>query len=278
MQKTIEIHPSSLTDYADCARRSAAKILWREIREAGYDIRLPGAVIGASVGTAVHAGAQFTLETKILTGSLATTRDAQDCAMAHLEEEMKDGVIWDDTTPNRSAAEKQTLRMVDVYSHTVAPMITPVQVEYAIEQPIKAGYTLVGTIDLLTDRALRDLKTGAERMHLPQIGAYHYMLRKHGHTVDTLAVDYIPRVSVKKHQPQAQYTEYDPTLAEQAAASAIRRFIADHQEFERRVTAGQPLEFAFMANPSSMLCSPKYCPAFGTSFCREHKPKKDLST
>lgn len=276
MHKTLEIHPSSLTDYADCARRSAARILWRDIREAGYDIRTPGNVIGATVGTAVHAGAQFTLETKILTGSLSTTRDAQDHAMAHLQDGMQDGVLWDDTTPNRSAAEKQTLRMVDIYSRTVAPQITPVQVEYAVQQPIKAGYTLVGTIDLLTDSALRDLKTGAERMHLPQIGAYHYMLRKNGHSVDTLGVDYIPRVAANKSQPPAQYTEYDPAIAEQAAASAIRRFIADHQEFERRLTAGQPLEFAFMANPSSMLCSPKYCPAFGTSFCREHKPKKDM--
>jgi hypothetical protein len=33
--------------------------------------------------------------------------------------------------------------------------------------------------------------------------------------------------------------------------------------------------WAFAANPSSMLCSAKFCPAYGSDFCTEHM-KKDI--
>lgn len=279
MNTMIDIHPSSLTEYADCPRRAAAKMLRRDINHAGYTLREPNRVIGASVGTAVHTGAQYTLDCKIDTGTLAPLKDTQERAMDMLQTGIADGIVWDDTSPNRNTAEKQTLRMVGEYMKSIAPAIEPMRVEYKMSYPISEGYQIVGTIDLLADfpSALRDLKTGAKmKMHLPQIGGYHYMLRKHGHPVQKLAVDYLPRVSINKSQPPAQYHEYDAQLAEQSAAAVIRRFMSDHKEFEKRRVAGQPLEFAFLANPSSMLCSKKYCPAHGTQFCREHMPTKDL--
>jgi hypothetical protein len=278
VKSIIEIHPSSLTEYADCPRRAAAKMLKKEIIQAGYDLREPNRVIGASVGTAVHTGAQYTLDYKIDTGSLAPLKETQDKAMDMLQTGIAEGIVWDDTSPNRNTAEKQTLRMVGEYMQNIAPVIQPIRVEYKMSYPIAEGYRIVGTIDLLASHpsALRDLKTGAKmKMHLPQIGGYHYMLRKHGHPVEILAVDYVPRISINKSQPPAQYHEYDAALAEQAAAATIRRFMSDHKEFEKRQAAGQPIEFAFLANPSSMLCSKKYCPAHGTQFCREHMPTKE---
>jgi hypothetical protein len=278
MSNLIEIHPSSLTEYADCPRRAAAKMLKKELQESGYNLRESNRVIGASVGTAVHTGAQYTLDYKIDTGTLAPLKETQEKAIDMLSTGIADGILWDDTSPNRNTAEKQTLRMVGEYMRGIAPSINPVRVEYKMTVNIAVGYVLKGTIDLMAAHpsALRDLKTGAKaKMHLPQIGAYHYMLRKHNYPVDLLAVDYLPRVSITKAQPHAQYTEYDASLAEQSAASTIRRFMSDHKEFERRKAASQPLEFAFIANPSSMLCGPKYCPAYNTNFCREHMPAKE---
>ncbi|CAO3439801.1 hypothetical protein [Azospirillum argentinense] len=35
------------------------------------------------------------------------------------------------------------------------------------------------------------------------------------------------------------------------------------------IEPGDP--WAFAANPSSKLCSDRFCPAWGTAFCREHQ-------
>jgi len=66
--------------------------------------------------------------------------------------------------------------------------------------------------------------------------------------------------------------------AETAATNIIRHIEGDLRTFRegdpaRRILPGDP--WSFVANPASILCSPKYCPAFGTQFCREGDPAKE---
>jgi hypothetical protein len=55
--------------------------------------------------------------------------------------------------------------------------------------------------------------------------------------------------------------------------------IDDHLTLFRQGDPGRYLlpgdPWAFPANPGSKLCSAKWCPAWGTTFCREHQPSKD---
>jgi hypothetical protein len=50
---------------------------------------------------------------------------------------------------------------------------------------------------------------------------------------------------------------------ENVAMSLIRKLERDYKEF---LETGDPN--TFLANPASMLCSEKYCPAWGTGFCQ----------
>jgi hypothetical protein len=117
----------------------------------------------------------------------------------------------------------------------------------------------------------------ARRYNYGQIGAYSLLSRSNHPEipVEKLRVQFIQRVPLKKEQPLPVTEEYDQPTAEQAAVSALKHIMLDVNEFRRRTMEGDaPPEHAFMANPASLLCSPKFCPAFGTGFCREHKKLK----
>lgn len=274
------IRASSLPGYSDCQRRWAARTLHSELRAAGYDVSEHKITsIGASVGTGVHGGAAVMLLEKMKNGEVAETviSQAGDFAINELTEKSKEGVLWDKATENMNDAQKQVLRMLTVYRLGVMPNINPVAVERRLEADLGNGFTLSGQSDLQTLQPgdIRDTKTGTvARQHFAQIGSYSLLARtRHKEfPVTQLHVDFIPRVSMKKPQPEAIVEEYDQVIAENAAQATIDHIKTAVAEFRRRVTDGDaPPENAFLANPSSMLCSAKWCPAHGTNFCREHK-------
>jgi hypothetical protein len=70
---------------------------------------------------------------------------------------------------------------------------------------------------------------------------------------------------------------HDIGAAEVAAVSVLRHIAADIKVFregdaERGILPGDP--WAFQANPSSILCSAKFCPSHGSNFCVEHMNKE----
>jgi hypothetical protein len=122
--------------------------------------------------------------------------------------------------------------------------------------------------------AIRDLKTGTRGpgTFAAQIGGYALLARTHDIDIAVGRVDYIRRVATTAPQPLPESRAIEVERAETAAASILRHIIGDLDTFrrgdpERRFLPGDP--WAFQANPSSMLCSPKYCSAYGTEFCRE---------
>jgi hypothetical protein len=128
--------------------------------------------------------------------------------------------------------------------------------------------------------ALRDVKTG---MAMPasydaQLGAYSMLARTHGLDIKRGSIDFIQRVRRHAHQPAPVTKTTNLAHAETAAANIIKRIASALETFRlgdrrRNIAAGDP--WAFLANPSSNLCSPKYCPAWGTGFCHEGRQQKE---
>lgn len=264
----IVIRPSTTVGWPDCALRTAARAYRDMFVERGYEVRQPITSAGAAVGTAVHAGAAFTLQAKVDTGAPGANEDAEEIAVMSLRDEIRDGANWDDATPRANDGEKQVRRMVAEYRRTVAPKIKPIMVEKRLEADLGDGFLNSGQADSLAlePGSIRDLKTGAERIHIPQLGDYSLLARANGLEVTRLVEDFIPRVKTSYAQPEAIEISYPVDFAEQVAQHRLRQMMRDLSAFRDTGDA-----MVFPANPSSMLCSPKYCPVHGTSTCRQHR-------
>lgn len=260
----MQIRVSSLPQYPDCPRRTAAKLWQAAIGEAGYELRQVESSIGASVGTGTHAAAAFDLEER-MDGREPNTTESEQRGIQALEDDIQDGVIWDKTSPNLSTAQKQVIRQAKQYRNDVVPATQPVAVEQRYKATTPGGRTLTGQSDLLDQAMLRDTKTGKmQRVNLAQYGGYSLLLKSNGLRVDRIGEDFIQRVSIRDPQPPVATKEYPVAQAERVAYGIIQAMEADLDQFE---ADGTPQ--AFLANPASMLCSPEYCPAFGTAFCPE---------
>lgn len=269
----IIIRASATSAYPDCPRREAAKG-WPDIIEAaGFTLRTRAASVGAVIGTSVHTAAEYTLKTKLDTGELGNDTEAEDRAIARLEYAKEDGIIWDDTSPGEDPAKFQIARMTRMYRRERAPEIQPIAVEKRLGIDAGDGFTVSGKSDLVAivesedATAITDLKTGViERVNIAQLGTYSLIERSHGRSVDIVQEDFLQRVNVKKPQPAPVFRRYEIELAEQVAEMRINQMKRDATTF---LKTQDPQSFP--ANPMSMLCSPKYCPAYGSDFCREHK-------
>ncbi len=289
-QQTGEIAPvivraSSTTGYADCNRRGAARMFRREIEAAGFRLRRIARSVGACIGSAVHLSASTTLREKAEKGALPPLSVGLDAAMEGLKQQAEtaeDGVLFDGNGParNMADAEAQTRSMATAYHHVIAPQVEPILVETRLEARFSPLLIVSCQSDVVAREPnwLRDLKTGKRQStHNPQIGCYSITARTHGYQIDQAAIDFVKRVSVgpraKSPQPPPTTTFHSVALVENAALNVLRHIENDllvfrHGDPERRLLAGDP--WAFAANPSSILCGPKYCEAWGTDFCREH--------
>lgn len=273
---SILVRSSSLSGYPDCPRRAATKLFQREIEAAGYTLRSLPSNVGAAVGTGVHAAAALLLKEKAANGNLPPLNVATDAAVEELRNAVNQGITWDKETPVLNEAELQVARMVQVYRHQIAPMVDPLIVEERLEAQVSPAIVLTGQSDVIAREPgrVRDLKGGKVMgMHAPQIGSYSLLARSNAIDVTDAVVDWIPRVPLKKPQPDAVTYHYDVSIAETAAVNVLRHIESDLATFrtgdmERHLLPGDP--WAFVANPSSKLCSAKWCPAHGTAFCREH--------
>lgn len=264
------IRVSSLPQYPDCPRRTAAK-LWRPaIADAGFDLRESEPSIGASIGTGTHAAAAYDL-TERQEGREPNTTESEQRGLQALEDDIAEGVVWDHTSPNLSTAQKQVIRQASAYRRDVVPQTQPVAVEQRYKATTPKGNTLSGQSDLLDQAMLRDTKTGKyQRVNIAQYGGYSLILKSNGLRVDRIGEDFIQRVRIREPQPPVATKEYPVHQAERVAWGILRQMESDLEQFQ---ASGE--REAFLANPTSMLCSPEYCPAFGTDFCPEsqHSPK-----
>lgn len=255
-----------------------------ELLAAGYDIRGPAAShVGALVGTGVHTGAAYMLDHMRMDGSPGAEGEAIERGIVSFRERMQaEGATWDEITDQANTAEKQIRRMVLVYRREVAPMVRPIEVEERAEAEFAPGWILSGQVDALESltadgegQAIGDTKTGrVRRHHGPQLGAYSLLFEAHGFKPTRAHTDFIQRVPLAKEQPSAQRHPVDLKVARQDAWGVMQRIRADAEEFERRLAdpAGDDPRGAWLPNPASSLCSPRWCPAHGTRWCSSHRP------
>jgi len=280
MTAPVVIRCSALTWWPDCPRRGAARLFWREIAAAGFKLRSTPRGVAAAIGTAVHKAAEVILREKAASGALPPSTVAADCAAETYDEQVRDGVLFDQTTANRTEGEVQAVGMIRAYHRVIAPQIEPLAVEARLEAEIAPDMVLSGRADVVArePNRLRDLKTTTRPggSHAPQLGGYSLLNRSHGLDIEDAAIDSIHRVRVGRPQPEPVSRPVPVAAAETAASNIIRMIARDldvfrHGDPERRIAPGDP--WAFAANPNSMLCSEKYCAAFGTEFCHEGKVK-----
>ena len=270
------IRCSSLPTWEDCARREASKLFRHLIVDAGFQLRQLETHVGALVGGGVHKGAAISLQNKMDKGDPGNEEEAEDAGVAEFDERMSsEGAIFDGTSRNPSTAQKQVARMVRKYHRTLVPQISPVSVEQRMEAPLGAGFALVGHSDVVAQELarLRDLKTGVmQRANGSQYGSYALLCEAEGIDVRQIVEDYLPRVSLQKEQPDPVTTLIPFAEAKWRAYETLEDIQGSVAEFKERLSSGsRPPEGAFRANPMSMLCSEKFCPSWGTNFCKAHK-------
>lgn len=274
---TTAIRCSMLPAYPDCPRRAAARQFRAEIEAAGFELRETEPSVGAATGTATHHAAALLLRGK-RDGAPMSVETAVEQALAGFRAEVEAGAVWDDTTPDRATAEQQITRQVRMYAATVAAEVEPWIVENTWPgetepRPLRAdlggGFVLTGGVDLVTMAlALDDLKSGAlRRPYQAQQGGYSLLLRSQPEpiTPTTLTMTWLPRAPRSKPQPEPVRETYDRYESERAAAGTIA---AIKRDLERFRAGGSADPWTFTANPMSMMCSEKYCPAFDTPWCR----------
>ena len=278
--KMIIIRLSHLPGWADCARREAARIMPDMITGAGFTLRTLVQGVGAAVGTAVHKAAAYTLTEKLEDRGLGDDNDAEDLAIDSFNTQIGGGVMWDDTTKIKGDGHRQIQRMVRSYRKKVAPTINPVSVEERLKANLVEGMEVSGQRDVLgrEPHAIIDLKTGkSPRANSAQYGGYAMLHHTHepDNRVERITEHHLPRVGANKDQPEPITIQYDVQASEWLARDLLDDIVRSVDEFKQRVTAfsGKPPEGAFRANPYSMLCSEKFCPAWGTDFCRVHRRK-----
>lgn len=237
--------------------------------------------VGAAVGTGVHAGAEFTLASKRDTGELGNASEAEDRAVQGLRDRAAEGIDYDAVSGNLPTAQAQVARMTRAYRAHLAPIVDPALIEARFEADLGDGWVLSGQPDTMTgnpDNLLRDLKTGTQRrVNAVQYGAYAMLLRAAGHTPDGITEDFVRRARIKDEQPLPIVTSIDLALAAQDALDVIDAIRRSTQKFVDRITDpnGRHPPSAFLANPSSPLCAPRWCRAWGTAFCNAAKIKGD---
>ena len=277
------LHASQLSRYADCPRRAATRMFRRDVQAAGFQLRRGRRGIAAVQGTAAHFGAEVGYREKAKHGTLPPVSVPLDAARDQLTEAFRQGEIEFDTprggvTLTQGDAEKQLRAMVMSYHRTIAPEVEPLLIEERLEAEIKPGLILSGKPDIVCrePKAIRDHKTGTRPpgSFVPQLGAYSLLARSIGVDIERANIDFVQRVRPDKPQPDPVSIGAHIAHAETAASNIIRHIADDLRTFRegdpaRRIRPGDP--WAFLANPSSNLCSPRWCPAYGTEFCHEGK-------
>lgn len=262
----ITIRASMLPSYADCPRRAAANLLRKILTDMGYGLRKTPTSAGALVGIGVHAGAEYCMNHKLANGDTGKLNDMIELSLTKYKIEiMKCPVSWDSTTTKKNDAECQIIGLCGVFMAEVAPEVKPIRkAEQRVKAQIEEGFELSGKPDLDTEFGIEDWKSGTViRPHHQQLGGYSLLKRTHeGMSPAGLRLWHMKRVAVGKPQSPVKKIIYHVEECERAAFATIKHVIRDVRNFQ----ANQD-PWSFAANPMSMMCSDKYCPAWGTAFC-----------
>jgi hypothetical protein len=244
-----------------------------ELRMMGYQFGSRAPLISGCVGTGLHGVQKYALTEKAADRA-PVLKAGVDAGMDTFLAEVADGVEYDETTRNGNHAYEQISVMARALLSEVIPDIEP-----AIDasgQPVLEcyreaiaidGFRLTGSLDVETiESDIGDTKTGKSGFgYDAQLGGYSLLKRANtGTGARDLFVDHVPRVPISKPYPGTQRIMYRTAMCEMVAYNTIKHLARDVLNFQATQSP-----WAFLANPSSQLCSPRYCIAFGTPWCEQ---------
>ena len=259
----IRFRLSGLNGWHDCQRRVAFGSLKDHVSGLSDIERSTASHIGSAVGTASHAGAEYLLKAK-KDDKIATVTDAEEYAVDEFLGELNNSEFcFDDQTCDRNEAIQQIRQITRIFEAYMLDKLNPLRIEERFNY-IMGCVEFSGQIDLQTkDLCLWDLKTSKLLgSFFAQIGGYSIAINKSDiDTGESCNVIHIPRLKIKK-APYVHEVTYGTLDCEKVA----KKYMA---QIERLFSTFLDCENPniFNANPSSTLCSNKYCPIFGTEFC-----------
>ena len=276
----IHFRVSYLAGWNDCPKRGATGVLRNELQAMGYELNTRSNNVSGAIGTASHAGIKAYLEG--LKTETAVVSKAVDAGILNFQEQSAEGLEFDATSPDGNAAEIQIKAIVYTYVFAITDGWDALPQDIVLEKRLEATitptviggiqyqFTLSGQPDIVIGgTVIRDIKTGksAEHYHA-QLGGYSLLCKAMGETVpETCVVDHIQRMKPSKQEPkrwcgEAKSYEYPAALCETEARAV---FSSASYQIARFLSSGDI--GIFPCNISSMLCSNKYCSAYGTDFC-----------
>ena len=261
-----------LNGYLDCARRSIASGYKDMVEEAGFALHHRDPHIGACIGTGAHSAGEY-----MLNNPDAPLKDSIEKGIESFKSEAVGDVIYDAITPESNTAVIQVKALSTIYYQDVAPHIKPVEwkgkpgTEISLKAMIDKDTMLTGHIDVFDKNigAPRDSKFGSQnKNYFPQLGGYSLLSKANKLEVTAAPViDWVKRCK-KGQLPIYHLITYDRLTCEKAGMMICRKIKADINKFKK---TGNP--WSFMPNVNSMLCSNKFCTAYGTDFCDLTKGK-----
>lgn len=264
------IRASSWPSLFDCAQR------WYYQNIVG--LRMPSSG-NAALGTAIHAGTAAFDESR-LTGEHIDVCTAVDTARAALRDPEQD-VSWDDSlTPVE--ADSFAVRLTTRYCQEISPTRQYAAVELTCEAlDIGTEYGVVrvtGTTDRIriTDdgrKGISDLKSGGRATEKAANGARKAVTK--GHHIQlgiyTLMAEQASgeRLDAPAEIIGLQTTKEAPVATGEVTDVKTPLLGTDEHPGLIEIAARMLKEGIFPPNPKSMLCSAKYCPAYG-AHCKYH--------
>lgn len=260
----MTVRASSLSDFLDCALR------WRAVHLLKMKKPTHGA---AHIGTSIHAGAAA-YDAAVVLGAPISADDATSVLVDTLHNP-EDDVDWD-SDMSAAKAEPIVRTLLGKYIETIAPKRNYVAVEQPSEEVIEFDVlrgspaifrlTLTGTIDRVRQDSdgrlgITDLKSGKSAVnadgsvnagkHAAQLGAYALLASGiFKHWPLTAPAEIIGLQTNGKARVGSGYIQYpsEILIGDEENYSGILQLIAHaaHNDL-------------FLPNPSSRLCSSKFC-------------------
>lgn len=264
----LPIRASMLPGIDNCEMNAIVRQFPEMVELAGNSLRRPRPHIGGIAGSGFHAAAEHVLIHRMEDGALEAAREV---ILKEIDGAPDKQIEWDLATKRVDDALAWVDRAIKKWI-PVAETYVPEQVEAYFEMPLGDGFKFTGHLDVRTVfGVIIDHKSGQHIPHpMPQIGGYAKLAEHAGLAVTGGEMHYVARVPLTRTQPEVFIERYHIPTAIRMADIAIDRIKEVVNKFMR---TGDPLTFRM--NPSALICSKKFCPVWGTSFCNQWRDTGD---
>lgn len=256
------LRPSSLSGFWDCQRRFAARQFPEKFRALGYVVGGDKKNAGSSLGTSMHVTFNAILKANS-EGKSLTEAEASEIAISDYEQaEAKQEIQYTSAIKDKDKVIKKMVMMTPSLIN-ISKEIDVDQVDVFAERKFPyhdITLTFKGTADVVTkDDLIVDLKTGISKPKTSWLQyCGYYFLFKPKRDIKGLKEFFVSSTKPENNQTKV-YGSRDAMPHFTKAFNAIldkTNLFYDKKDVD-----------VFEINPSSMLCSRKYCTIYGTDAC-----------